>query len=269
LSTETSSTIGEQRETNYAIRAADKESFIELVTEGQHPAPSYFAFNAKLNQLDRDLLNESEMPRAMSFEEVQAGLDGGAVIIDGRDSEEFTHGHVAGSINVGLLGRYAEYVGSVISPETDIILVMNLGAELEGKNRLGRIGFDRVIGYLEHPLEVMAAHSDRVTTASRLTTNAFAAIDTDSAEVQVVDIRNPGEVELGAISGAQLIPLGQLIPRLSELDPAAPTVVYCAGGYRSSIAASLLRQRGFSDVSDIIGGYGALTADQESHIAGN
>jgi hydroxyacylglutathione hydrolase len=258
LSTETSSTIGEQRQTNYAIRAPDRDSFIELVTEGQQPAPSYFAFNAKLNQQDRGLLNESEVPRAMSFEEVQAELEGGAVIVDGRDSEEFTHGHIVNSINVGLLGRYAEYVGSVISPETDIILVMNPGAELEGKNRLGRIGFDRVVGYLEHPLETMAAHPTSVAAASRLTSTAFAEIGAETPELQIVDVRNPGEVEAGAISHAQLIPLGQLIGRLEELDPKAPTVVYCAGGYRSSIAASLLRQRGFSDVSDIIGGYAAV-----------
>ena len=258
LSTETSSTIGEQRRTNYAVRAEDRDSFIELVTEGQQPPPSYFAFNAKLNKLDRGLLNESEVPRAMSFDQVQAELAGGAVIVDGRDSEEFTHGHIVNSINVGLLGRYAEYVGSVISPETDIILVMNPGAELEGKNRLGRIGFDRVVGYLEHPLETMAAHPASVTTASRLTSTAFAEIGGETPGLQLLDIRNPGEVEAGAIEGAQLIPLGQLIPRIEELDHSAPTIVYCAGGYRSSIAASLLRQRGFSDVSDIIGGYAAV-----------
>ena len=184
------------------------------------------------------------------------------MIIDGRDPEESAHGHVAGSINVGLNGRYAEFAGSVIPDDVDIVLVVNDGFELEAKNRLARIGFDRVVGFLHFPMMVMADNPDRVVRASRLTAPEFDARRDDINGLQLVDIRNPGEVEHGTIPGASTIPVGQLPGRLDELDPTAPTVVYCAGGYRSSVAASVLRQAGFDDVSDIIGGYGAWTEVQ-------
>ena len=120
-----------------------------------------------------------------------------------------------------------------------------------------RIGFDRVIGCLDEPYKVMFVHRDQVQVASRLTAAAFDERHRDITDLQVVDVRNPGEVADGAIAGAIPIPVGQLPSRTAELDPRRPTVVYCAGGYRSSVAASVLRQRGFADVSDIIGGYNA------------
>ena len=141
--------------------------------------------------------------------------------------------------------------------DVDIVLFTEPGQELEGKNRLARIGFDRVIGYLEKPFEVMFENRDDVQVASRLTAKAFDERTAQVAGLQIVDVRNPGEVEAGAIPNAVSIPVGQLPARLGELDPTAPTVVYCAGGYRSSVAASLLRQHGFTDVSDILGGFGA------------
>jgi hydroxyacylglutathione hydrolase len=131
------------------------------------------------------------------------------------------------------------------------------GDELQSKNRLARIGFDRVIGCLDEPYKVMFVHRDQVQVASRLTAAAFDDRHRDVVNLQLVDVRNPGEVADGMITGAIPIPVGQLPARASELDPRRPTVVYCAGGYRSSVAASMLRQRGFADVSDIIGGYNA------------
>jgi len=257
LSTETSSTIGEQRETNYALRAESKQDFFDLVTEGQPPAPSYFVFDAILNRQDRELLDETAMPEALDLAAVERLVEAGALVVDGRDPEDFARGHLVGSINVGLNGRYAEFAGSIVPNDVDIVLVADAGFELEAKNRLARIGFDRVVGYLEHPLVVMADHPDRVRQASRLTAAEFDSRRDDIDGLQLVDIRNPGEIALGTIDGASAVPVGQLPSRLDELDPTAPTVVYCAGGYRSSVAASLLRQHGFEDVSDILGGYGA------------
>ncbi len=257
LSTETWSTIGEQRETNYALLAGDQQEFFDLVTEGQPPAPSYFLYNAVLNRNDRELLDEHERPCALTLEQFDHLVADGAFILDGRDPEEFARGHLVGSINVGLSGRYAEFAGSVVPSDVDIVIIATTGFELEAKNRLGRIGFDRVVGFLEHPETVMTDHPDRVRRASRLTARELderrAAID----GLQLVDIRNPGEVQLGTIDGAVPIAVGQLPSRLDELDPRAPTVVFCAGGYRSSVAASVLRRAGFDDVSDILGGYGA------------
>ncbi len=258
LSTDLWSTIGDQKATNYALRAPDKPTFMQLVTEGQPPAPGYFVYDAILNRKDRELLDESELPPAMSYDELSAALERGAMLIDGRNPEEFAQGHLRGAVNVGLEGRYAEFAGSVIPPDVDIVLVTEPGAELEGKNRLARIGFDRVIGYLDQPYKVMFQHRDVVQVASRLTAAAFGAVRAEIDDLQIVDVRNPGELEGGMVPGAVAIPVGQLPDRADELDPARPTVVYCAGGYRSSVAASVLRQRGFADVSDIVGGYGAL-----------
>lgn len=257
LSADTVSTIGEQRTTNYALLADSKDTFFELVTEGQPPAPGYFVYDAVLNRKDRDLLDEAALPEALSLATFDRVVASGAMVVDGRDPDEFGRGHLAGSINVGLDGRYAEFAGSVIPHDVDIVLVVDEGFELEAKTRLARIGFDSVVGFLQHPYVAMLDHPDRVRRSSRLTAVDFDARRHDIDGLQLVDIRNPGEVALGAIAGATAIPVGQLPSRLDELDPAAPTVVYCAGGYRSSVAASLLRQAGFSDVSDILGGYGA------------
>ena len=258
LSTETQSTIGEQKATNYALKAEDKATFIELVTEGQPPAPSYFVYDAILNRQDRELMDETAPPPALDLAGLDRLVGDGAMIVDGRDPEAFAHGHLAGSINVGHEGRYAEFAGSVVPSDVDIVLVVEPGFELEAKNRLGRIGFDRVVGHLEHPLAVMADHPDRVRRASRLTAVELDERIRDIAGLQLVDVRNPGEVALGTIGdGVARIPVGQLPARTGELDPTVPTVVFCAGGYRSSVAASVLRQAGFGDVSDLIGGYGA------------
>lgn len=257
LSTELWSTMGEQRKTNYALRASSKEKFVELVTEGQPPAPGYFVYNAILNRKGRELLDETQMPPAMTYDEVRDAVQGGAVLVDGRLPEEFALGHLKGAVNIGLEGRYAEFAGSVVTPEDDIILMTDPDRELEGKNRLGRIGFDRVIGYLKDPFEVMFDNQGDVEVASRLTTAALGERIADVPELQLVDVRNPGEAAAGMIGAAVNIPVGQLPDRLGELDPRKPTVVYCAGGYRSSMAASLLRKNGFGDVSDLLGGYNA------------
>lgn len=257
LSTELWSTMGEQRTTNYALRAPDRATFVGLVTEGQPPAPGYFVYNAILNRQGRELLDETQMPPALSYDAMRAALAAGAVLVDGRTPEEFATGHLAGAINIGLEGRYAEFAGSVITPDVDIVLMTDPDRVLEGKNRLARIGFDRVIGYLADPYAEMFTHRDDVQVASRLTTNALGERIADVPELQIVDVRNPGEVAAGMIPGAVNIPVGQLPDRLGELDTHRPTVVYCAGGYRSSVAASLLRRHGFDDVSDVLGGYNA------------
>jgi hydroxyacylglutathione hydrolase len=260
LSTELSSTIGEQRATNYAVRAPDKQTFVALVSEGQAPAPSYFEYDAVLNRTEHELLDESRMPDAVDFDEATAAIGDGAVLIDGRNPEEFAQGHLRGAINVGLGGRYAEVAGSVIAADTDILLITEHGHELEGKNRLARIGFDRVVGYLDQPYRAMFMHRDQVAVSSRLTANAFEERRASVPGLQLVDVRSPGEVAAGTIPGSVSIPVGELVHRLDELDVTKPTVVYCSGGYRSSVAASVLRQRGFVDVSDVLGGYSAWAA---------
>ncbi len=262
LSADTWSTMGEQRETNYALAAPDRRTFIDLVTEGQPPAPEYFAYDAVLNRQQRELLDETTPPEALTWAAAREAMTGGAVLLDGRDPEEFAHGHLRGSVNVGLEGRYAEFAGSIVPHDADIVLVVDAGKELEGRNRLARIGFDRVVGYLDDPLQVMADHPDDVQLASRLTAPELEQRRSSVAGLQLVDVRNEGELALGGIDGAVNVPISQLPGRLAELDRTAPTVVYCAGGYRSSVGASVLRAAGFDDVSDLVGGYGAWTTLQ-------
>jgi hydroxyacylglutathione hydrolase len=239
------------------LRAPDKETFMRLVTEGQPPAPGYFVYDAILNRKVHGLLDEDRAPEALSYDRVRQAVDRGAVVVDTRTPDDFARGHLRGSVNIGLGGRYAEFTGSVLSPDVEIVLVTEPGQELEGKNRLARIGFDRVLGYLAEPDKAMVEHPQDVAVASRLTAKAFGDRVAEVSGLQIVDVRNPGEAEAGIIPGAVNIPLAQLAGRIGELDAATPTVVYCAGGYRSSIAASLLRHHGFTDVSDIIGGYNA------------
>jgi hydroxyacylglutathione hydrolase len=260
LSTELSSTIGAEKATNYAVRAPDKQTFVDLVSEGQAPAPDYFVFDAELNRRAHELLDESKMPPAVDYEAARKAIDAGAMLIDGRNPEQFAQGHLRGAINVGLEGRYAEFAGSVIPPDVDMLLLTEPGQELEGKNRLARIGFDRVVGFIDRPYEVMLKHPDQVDVGSRLTAAAFDERRASVPDLQIVDVRNPGEVEQGMIPGAVPMPVGQLVHRLDELDPSKATVVYCGGGYRSSVAASVLRGAGFDDVSDILGGYAAWAA---------
>lgn len=257
LSTETSSTMGQQRAENYALLAPDKQTFIDMVTEGQPPVPGYFAYDAILNRKDRKLLDENSSIDALSLARAEALVAGGAMLVDGRGPDEFGNGHLAGSVNVGLDGRYAEFAGSVVPGDVDIVLLVDEGRELEARNRLARIGFDRVVGYLESPHQVMIDNPEKVQQASRLTASELAERFESIDDLQLIDIRNPGEFALGAIDGAAAMPVGQMPGRLSEIDPAKSTVVYCAGGYRSSVAASYLRNHGFEDVSDLLGGYGA------------
>ncbi len=259
LSTDTMSTIGDQRSTNYAVQPMPKDAFVEVVTEGQNVAPAYFAYDANLNREVHEILDESP-PIPLRLDEVVRLQRGGAVVLDTRDPNEYAVGHLLGSINIGLAGRYAEYAGGVIQPGAPIVLVTDPEQHTEARIRLARIGYDRVVGYLADVLQVLEEHPDDVGHGARLAAVELrAALDSDE-EVQLVDVRQPGETADGVIDGAIEIPLTQLNERLGSLDASRPTVVYCAGGYRSSIAASRMRAAGFAKVSDLLGGYAAWSA---------
>ena len=267
LSTETVSTIGEQRRTNYALATMTEDEFVEVVTQGQSVAPLYFSFAANRNRELRDLLRDDSSVPLLALDEVLAHQRAGAVVVDGRDDVSFAAGHLRGSVNVGLGGRFAEYTGEVMTPGTPILLVTDAGQEEEAQVRLARIGFDNVIGALDDPIAAFMAHPEHVAQLSRLSADTLAERMASVPGLVLVDVRNPGEVESGTISGARSVSLPSLLSRLGELDPTAPTVVFCAGGYRSAIASSLLRSHGFVDVSDLIGGYTAWAARTEGLAA--
>jgi hydroxyacylglutathione hydrolase len=257
LSAETSSTLGEQRRSNYALRMGTVGEFVAAVTEGQPPRPGYFARVAELNRESHQLADVEE-PAALSLEDVLRRQAGGAVVLDVRSPEDFARGHLRGSVNVGLDGRFAEYAAQVAAG--DIVLVCEPGRARDARLRLARVGMDSVVGALDQPVLAFIRHPEATGTASRLTGRQLAGARAAVPGLVLLDVRGPGEHAQGAIEDSVHIPLGQLRDRIGELDPGRPVVTYCAGGYRSSIAASLLRASGFTDVSDLIGGYQAWRA---------
>ena len=264
LSTETVSTIGQQRQTNYALAPMSEDEFVAAVTQGQSAAPLYFAFAANRNRELHDLLpDQTHVPR-LGLGEVLASQRGGAVVLDARDDMTFAAGHLRGSINVGLGGRFAEYAGEVMRPGTPIVLVTEPGHEAEAQVRLARIGFDRVLGALDDPVRTFMANPDDVEPMSRISADTLVQRQQTVPDLVIIDVRNAGEVALGRVPGSVHISLPTLLNSIDQLNPDAPTVVHCAGGYRSAIAASLLRSRGFSDVSDLIGGFTAWAARSSS-----
>ena len=257
LSSETSSTIGEQRETNYALKTPDVAKFVAAVTEGQSSQPSYFEYTSNRNTEVRPLLDEEDSVLLLDIDDVLRHAQEGAILFDTRDPNDYAAGHLRGAINVSLNGRFAEWAGNVLAPDRDIVLVGDPVHAQESKIRLSRVGFDRVVGQLGDLAEVVARRTDLVEASSRLSVHQLAGLRDVEPRLQIVDVRGPGEVAEGAIPGARHIPLPVLTDSIADLNPAEPVVVYCAGGTRSMIAASVLRAARFDDVSDVLGGFGA------------
>ena len=275
LSTETVSTMGEQRISNYALRAvmsADTtiDQFVEMVTEDQPAAPGYFVSAAVGNRQDRPILDESAEVGLLDLDALDRVVANGAVVVDVRPPEEVARGYLKGSISVGLGGRFAEQVGSVVPVGSPVVLVGPSRSDQahihEAVVRLSRIGFDNVVGVLPDVEAVLASNPQRGVRLSRLTAEELESRRANLGDgLQIVDVRNPGEITSTPLDGtvgegAVNIPLAALRSRLSELDPTRPVVAICAGGARSAIAATLLCSEGFADVSDVRGGASALGA---------
>ncbi|MGB6179776.1 MAG: rhodanese-like domain-containing protein, partial [Rhodococcus sp. (in: high G+C Gram-positive bacteria)] len=229
-------------------------------TDGQPAVPAYFSVDAALNKANRDVLDQSRRIPEIDLAQLRVDMSSGTVVLDARTPDDFADAHLRGSINVGFDGRFAETGGMVATIGDRIVLITYPGEEQDAARRLARIGSDNVVGYLNVEREFPAALRDSVTGAARTTVAQLDSLLTRDA-VTLVDIRNPGERESGIIPGSLSIPLAQLRTRISELPTELPIVVHCAGGWRSSVAASLLRSQGVEGVSDLVGGYNAW-ADQ-------
>jgi hydroxyacylglutathione hydrolase len=256
MSSETSSTIGEQRRDNYALRFSDVDTFVASITEGQSPQPRYFEYDSVRNREQRPLLDD-QFPPLLTLDEVRRRAAIGAILLDTREAAEYARGHVSGAVNIGLEGRFAEVAGQVFAPDRDIVLVGDATLAQESRVRLARVGFDRVVGQLDDLASVFTRYPHLVETAARFTPEQLLELLNDEPGLQIVDVRNPGETEDGAVPGAQEIPLPILTEALDQLDPSSPVVTYCASGYRSLVAASVLRVAGFENVGDLLGGYQA------------
>jgi len=258
---ETVSTIGEQRRSNYALQPMSKAEFLDIVTADQPDAPPYFTFDAVLNSRERPTLEESlaRELNPLTLEQVLEYRNTGGQILDTRDPVEFAAAHLAGSINIGLGGQYATWAGTVLSRERPIVIIADPGGENESAVRLGRIGFDHVVGYLQDGLRSLEARPDLTEATERLSA-PVAAERLDAGAPVAIDVRTPRERDEKRVAGSLNIPLNHLNERLQELPKDRPLLVYCAGGYRSSIATSLLKQQGFENVSELAGGMTAWEA---------
>ncbi|HEY2908170.1 MAG TPA: MBL fold metallo-hydrolase [Vicinamibacterales bacterium] len=261
LSKDTVSTIGEQRRANYALQPMTKAAFIDLVTADQPDAPPYFTYDAVLNSRERPTL-EQTLARELNplpLDRVLALQKAGAQVLDTREAGEFAAAHLAGSLNIGLGGQYATWAGTILKHDQSIVIVADPGREHESAVRLGRIGFDRVEGYLVDGMRSLESRPDLTATTERISA-ALAAERVNEGATVVVDVRGPGERAQKSIAGSVGIPLNHLGERLGELPRDRPLLVHCAGGYRSSTAASLLMRDGFTHVSELAGGISAWEA---------
>jgi glyoxylase-like metal-dependent hydrolase (beta-lactamase superfamily II)/rhodanese-related sulfurtransferase len=259
ISKETVSTIGEQRRVNYALQPMSKQAFIELVTADQPDAPPYFVYDAVLNSKERPTLDEALQRelKPLCLAEVLNLQAQGAQILDTREPEEFGAAHLAGSINVGLNGQYATWAGTVLDHIHPIVIIAAPGRENESAVRLGRIGFDHIAGFLQNGLQALASRPDLVASTERLSAQFASELLNSQQPPFVIDVRTPRERDQKFIPGSLNLPLSHLAENFKMVPQNRPVLVYCAGGYRSSVAASLLQRNKFAPVAEIAGGLAA------------
>jgi rhodanese-related sulfurtransferase len=257
LSSDTVSTLGVQRESNYALAPMTEDEFVGVVTHGLGSPPAYFAEEVAVNKAGH-LPFDADLPvqHVDAATAVRHHQRLGYLLLDVRDDQVFAAAHLQGAINVGLSGRFAEYAAAILATEQPVILIGSPEQCAEARVRLSRVGVDLIAAQLSD-LHELTAHPELMVSSSRLTVRqAVAAIAADP-QLQVLDVRAPGEHAGGALPGAVNLNVTQLRTTLDQLDPARPVLVHCAGGYRSIAASSLLEANGFTDVSDLLGGWAA------------
>jgi len=260
MSEETFSTIGEQRKTNYALQPMAKDEFVRMMTSDLPEPPAYFPQDAEINRSGAATLTEVPTPAALRPEEVVNLAAAGHLVLDVRPAAEFGAGHLPGAINIGLSGQFAIWAGTLIAMGTPIVIV----AESEEKAaeafvRLARVGHESVRGYLAGGIAAWRDAGFEVATVPQITVDELHQLVSSAAPPQILDVRRPPEYESGHVPQALTAPLLSLKQNIASLglDPAQPTAVICAGGYRSSAATSILQQHGFSNLLNVIGGTSA------------
>lgn len=259
LGPNTHSTLGEEKETNYAMKAESKESFIEEVTSGLNTPPAYFPVNASLNQkgyssLD-DVMLEGLKPLTVSAFKSEITED--TIILDTRKATDFTQAFVPGSINIGLEGRFAEWAGSLLSFKSPMLLVTEPGMEEESIIRLTRVGFDQIKGYLQGGMDAWIAAGEKIDMIIDIEADEFGMDINYDQKMLVLDVRKELEFDNGHVQTAVNIPLQSLrdLATIANIDDHDNIYVHCAGGYRSVIASSLLKRQGLHNIRNILGGY--------------
>src|SRR5271168_5311757 len=262
LSSDTVSSLGDQRRMNYALQPMSKDEFISLVTVDQPDAPQYFTYDAILNTRERAALDDNlkQVLHPIELGEVLQMGDNGAQVLDVRDPAEYAKGHLAGSINIGLGGQYATWAGTVLDRAKPIVIIAEPGREQEAALRLGRIGFDHVKGYLRGGMQALQEKPELLWPTKRVNAQMVAEELAIADPPLVLDIRNPREWATRHIANSVNIPLNRMQERLAEIPRGRRIAVHCAGGYRSSIATSILHQNGITNLIEMAGGLVAWDA---------
>lgn len=259
---ETVDTLGNQKKMNYALNQPDKEAFIKAVTEGLTPPPGYFGMNVAMNKKGyesfEDVLNQGM--RALSPDEFEAAAEEtGALILDTRNNKEFYKGFIPQSVNIGLDGDFAPWVGAmIVDVKQPILLVTDPGREEEAVTRLSRVGFDHVIGHLKGGFPAWMESGKEADSIDRISADQFAHT-VNIASDTVIDVRKESEYAAEHVDNAYNKPLAYINEWIRDVNPAEHFYIHCAGGYRSMIAASILQARGFRNFTEIEGGFGAIS----------
>lgn len=263
---ETFSTIGEQKKLNYALQEQTREQFIAAVTDGILPPPSYFFEDARINRMGYNSIDDviKQNSKPLSLVEFKEAIVKGALLLDTRKPDDFEKGYIPSSLNIGLNGQYAVWVGTLIDIKQPLVLIAEPGKEEEAVLRLARVGYENVIGYLRGGVTTWDGKLETV--------RSIAAEDMKEEMkkgLKVLDVRRPGEWEASHLKDAAFVSLGSFPKALDSLAKQNPYLVHCAGGYRSMIAISLMRRAGFTgELVNIYGGYGAIQqTDLEKEVA--
>lgn len=262
LGPQTFSTIGEQKQSNYALQDMTKEEFVKVVTEGLSAPPAYFPVNARINKegyTALDKVMETSM-QALDVAAFKQKIKEGAWILDTRNAAVFTQEFIPGSISIGLEGRFAEWAGSLLPFRQPLVLVTETGKEEETVVRLARVGFDKVQGYLQGGVEAWKNAGEPMDMIIDIEADELAMDIPHDDRLEVIDVRKPGEFDAGHVKGAHNIPLDTLtdIANIAAVDDENNLYIHCAGGYRSVIAASLFKRQGYHNLRNVLGGFGKI-----------
>jgi hydroxyacylglutathione hydrolase len=264
MSSERSSTIGKQRRANYALQAKTCEEFIHLLTDSLPPRPEYFGREVELNRQGASALGQLAPPAPVRAPEVRRLQGEGAIALDTRPVMQFAVAHIPGSMHIALSGQYASWAARIMGLDKRIVLIGEDADQLrESQLRLARVGIENVHAYLEDGIAGWIKGGYELDYIPQISVQEFMELQLQERDgIAVLDVREPGEVETGAMEKSVRIPLGQLAHRTGELDEGKLTVVYCRSGYRSSIATSILRRAGIRDIANLMGGFDAWKAAQ-------
>jgi len=270
LGSETFSTIGEQKKHNYALQAATKEEFIKEVTHGIAAPPQYFPINAKINKEGYESINKvlDNGLKALSIEAFKKAIDEDTIILDTRNADVFTHGFIPDSVSIGLEGRFAEWAGALLRFDKKIVLVTEPGKEKETVVRLARVGFEKIIGYLDGSFEAWKKAGEKIDMIIDVEADELMMDMPHDEHLVVVDVRRETEFADGHLKDAVNIPLNEMTDpgSMANIEDSQNVYVHCAGGYRSVIASSLLKRQGIHNLRNVIGGWGKIKEQEKAEI---